>query len=522
MKYVAPENDGHILKVENGDWGSAPLSLTGSNFGTQTKNHVFAAPESSDGTPSFRALAPADIPILPASKITSGTLSGALMPAFSGDITTNAASTNATVTGLQGRSVASTAPATGQVLKWDGSKWTPAEDVQGTGTVTQITTGSGLTGGPITTSGEIAIAAGGVETSHLADGAVTAAKIANGAVTDEKIAEVSDTKLAGTIKVVSGKVGIGTTNPEAKLDVDGTIQAETLVLMGGVRIGSGATVCNHIMEGTIRYNSEKKNIEFCNGSFWIVAGDESVACPEGYIPVPGNPEYNTTDFCVAKYEMKDVGGVATSQASGTPWVYISRNQARTQCENLGPRYSLITNAQWQTIARNIEQVAENWQTGVVGDETLNKGNNNGSKALEASDNDDDACFGMGLNCSSGWNVKRRTHVLSNGEVIWDFAGNVREWVYDDYVNLQLESDISEAWNDFSSLSETNRRILGPSEGGWDYAKGIGKIFGGKGGAIARGGHWGDKERAGLYGTVLNYGPTNASNETFGFRCVFVP
>lgn len=46
---------------------------------------------------------------------------------------------------------------TGQVLKWDGAKWAPQNDISDTvqtgGTLTQINTGTGLTGGPITISG---------------------------------------------------------------------------------------------------------------------------------------------------------------------------------------------------------------------------------------------------------------------------------------------------------------------------------------------------------------------------------
>lgn len=54
----------------------------------------------------------------------------------------------------------------GQVLKWDGSKWSPADDLNSTGTnggtVTQINTGTGLTGGPISTAGTISLANSGV------------------------------------------------------------------------------------------------------------------------------------------------------------------------------------------------------------------------------------------------------------------------------------------------------------------------------------------------------------------------
>jgi hypothetical protein len=54
----------------------------------------------------------------------------------------------------------------GQVLKWDGTKWTPQNDISDTGTaggtVTQVNTGAGLTGGPITTSGTIGLSSTGV------------------------------------------------------------------------------------------------------------------------------------------------------------------------------------------------------------------------------------------------------------------------------------------------------------------------------------------------------------------------
>jgi hypothetical protein len=53
----------------------------------------------------------------------------------------------------------------------------------GTGTVTSVGSGTGLTGGPITTSGTLALANSGVDTLQLADDAVTAAKLAHTTVT---------------------------------------------------------------------------------------------------------------------------------------------------------------------------------------------------------------------------------------------------------------------------------------------------------------------------------------------------
>ena len=64
-----------------------------------------------------------------------------------------------TVTKLQGSPVSATAPTlTTQVLKWNGTQWTPAVDATG---VTQISVGNGLTAAPgaspITTTGAIGL-----------------------------------------------------------------------------------------------------------------------------------------------------------------------------------------------------------------------------------------------------------------------------------------------------------------------------------------------------------------------------
>jgi hypothetical protein len=78
--------------------------------------------------------------------------------------------TNGTLTGNgTGGSPLGLAPQnaqTGQVLKWNGTAWAPGDDVSSTGqnggTVTQINTGPGLTGGPITNSGTISLGTTGV------------------------------------------------------------------------------------------------------------------------------------------------------------------------------------------------------------------------------------------------------------------------------------------------------------------------------------------------------------------------
>lgn len=64
-----------------------------------------------------------------ATNLTSGTLPVGRLPAFNGDITavanTGPNTMAVTVAKIQGRSVASTAPATGNILAWNGTSWSP-------------------------------------------------------------------------------------------------------------------------------------------------------------------------------------------------------------------------------------------------------------------------------------------------------------------------------------------------------------------------------------------------------------
>src|SRR3989441_3156538 len=63
-----------------------------------------------------------------------------------------------------------------RVINADGSVVCQVDANSG-GTVTSVSTGSGLTGGPITTTGTISIAPGGVTSAHIADGTVGAVDV---------------------------------------------------------------------------------------------------------------------------------------------------------------------------------------------------------------------------------------------------------------------------------------------------------------------------------------------------------
>ena len=137
-----------------------------------------------------------------------------VLPNFAGDVSGSITSTN--VNKIKGRAISDQSPNNGEFLSWDSSSssWKPA-GVAGAsgGTVTQVATGTGLTGGPITTSGTVSIASLGVDTAQINTGAVTAAKIAacadgqilkmsgatNWICTDDKVGTVTTVSAAGPL-----------------------------------------------------------------------------------------------------------------------------------------------------------------------------------------------------------------------------------------------------------------------------------------------------------------------------------
>jgi hypothetical protein len=201
-----------------------------------------------------------------------------------------------------------------------------------------------------------------------------------------------------------------------------------------------------------------------NSSPTLGDGWENLSCPTGYIKIVGNKTSGlggsvyasgtqtridgslraVADFCVMKYEAKIVGDpnnpmreyISTlsleSRPDGLPMTKIERAEAIGACEDIGIDHALINNAQWQTIARDIENQPANWEEGLEStpSNAINRGHSDGGGALEASTDDSLGCMGIGGgladDCAGAWDLNKRTHILSNGEAIWDLAGDVRE------------------------------------------------------------------------------------------------
>jgi prepilin-type N-terminal cleavage/methylation domain-containing protein len=258
----------------------------------------------------------------------------------------------------------------------------------------------------------------------------------------------------------------------------------------------------------------------------VVQGLKEISCEEGWIGVPGNPMYGTSDFCIMKYEAKNIGGVATSQPEETPWVSISWTNSKSECQDIEAR--LINNNEWMTIARNIEAQPQNWTTLTVGSGHLFRGHtdNNPSNALAASADDGEGYYGTGNTSPS---EQRRTHVLSNGEIIWDFSGNVWNWVeelVEDPCNQPGEACLLDsntgAWTQWTSVTnygKYNYDQLRASDPSWSGSNSIGQLYryNATNRVFRRGGRWSNGSNAGAFSLSLSGSPTFTSTVR-GFRC----
>jgi len=250
-----------------------------------------------------------------------------------------------------------------------------------------------------------------------------------------------------------------------------------------------------------------------NLSFSLSYDEETTAdCPANWVRVPGNILYGTHSFCVMKYEAKDDGsGKPVSKPDGTPWVSITQLNAKAKCESIGAH--LITENEWLSIVRNLELQASNWTGGAVGSGQIPRGNSDSGAAMD------------GTSELSG--VNKRTHTLSNGEVIWDLAGNVWEWTDATILGKNQPSSATTGftWREYTAL--TNYRDIAPENllpmNNYNATQGYGRIYSdgtatnNNNRAFLRGGSWSYGSHAGVLALILRYGP-GLSISYLGFRC----
>ncbi len=243
-----------------------------------------------------------------------------------------------------------------------------------------------------------------------------------------------------------------------------------------------------------------------------------------------------------KYEAKNNGSdIAVSQVSGTPYNNVSQINAKTKCTDLNTvhgvdsKYDLISNPEWMTMAIDIEKTASNWSSGVVGEGSLNRGHSDNSPNVVCDatiENVQTDCSTLEANPLK--HHQKRTHTLSNNQVILDLAGNVWE-----HIDWALGGDLTASPScppaaaseipavSCGALAAVDYMPANPggvTAADYDSDYGMGNFYGGSGGAARRGGNRTiGANGAGLFALHLNETPTSgAAYTTFGFRCVYRP
>lgn len=303
-------------------------------------------------------------------------------------------------------------------------------------------------------------------------------------------------------------------------------------------------------------NGKRYTISFClsdrtddlSSGTKLATANGILNCPTDWVGIPGSETFQTNDFCVMKYEAKcalasnPTSGLTTplssnstynnssqacagsympvSTSSGFPIANITHSTAKTYCQNIGGH--LITNAEWMTIARNVEQVGANWWGQSYHSGSLDLGNYGLSSSGLAMDGS--LQFG-----SNRWwiPIYNRDLLLLSGDTIKDFSGNVAEWV-DGQCTLGSGSgnyhNTSGALIDWpnSNLDDYERGVAGPSDPLWiSNSEGVGQYKGcsTNGNAFLRGGHLNAGYDVGIYHLDLTNNTSSSSGSLIGFRCV---
>ncbi|HZJ34844.1 MAG TPA: prepilin-type N-terminal cleavage/methylation domain-containing protein [Candidatus Angelobacter sp.] len=345
---------------------------------------------------------------------------------------------------------------------------------------------------------------------------------------------VAATPITAIAAISGATTAIGNTLTAGALTPSGatvTYQWQSATTSGGTYADiSGATASTY----TLVIGDLGKYIKIAatgsgNYSGTVASIASSLTCPTGFIPVPGSATYGTSNFCVMKYEAKNVGGIATSQAAGTPWDIITQIEAITTSSAACTGCHLITEAEWMTIAQNVLGVASNWSGGSVGSGYIYSGHNDNvpPNSLAADANDANGYSGTGQSAPSN---QRRTLTLSNGEVIWDLAGNVYDSTSGTVTTGQpgVAGNAYASWIDWPNVTTPGTLAVNvfPSGTGitgassWTSANGIGQLLSNPTDTVLRGfprgGAWYDGVVAGVLTLRLN-NASDSAGAGRGFR-----
>lgn len=225
-----------------------------------------------------------------------------------------------------------------------------------------------------------------------------------------------------------------------------------------------------------------------------LAASEYITVPE--VTLPGGlivPSFRCAKFLSSRGRNDTPLSLFTAE----PWVEISYQEARDAAKKAG--LNLITETQCLAIAFNVSQQGINWTGGEVGKGDMFQGlRNGGFKAAQPA------------NCEPDDETERRWFELSNGERIYDFAGNAFTWVFDDVQGD--EQGLPSMIKKFSPSLTT--APFPPVKKGMGYRPE--RRCDWSGSALVRGGYWFSQSFAGAFN--LGFACHERCCDHVGFRC----
>lgn len=232
-----------------------------------------------------------------------------------------------------------------------------------------------------------------------------------------------------------------------------------------------------------------------------VQADAQTAGSE-YITVPGRtlcnglvvPEFKVMAYPAAFGE----AGVPVSVPDLKPWVNVSYYQAKEAAERAG--LGLLRESQAIALVHDIIEQDENWTSGKVGKGRLYAGLHKGSVSGPQAGNYEPS------------DPEERTwYVLSNGERIYHWSGNVWQWIFDD-LHGDENGIIAER---FEKGDPSITCPYSPKEKGIGMYPKAGSDWSGS--APVRGCRWGGGAFVGAF-SLGGSAPTNSGYDGVGFRC----